>query len=484
MQALSAQVRQMENRESNLMNERNGDARSTGAIFAALGSLAIIASLIVIVLWFRDRSASMRALRTALAEQEATVVSLRQSQEVVARESAARNAAETQLRQVHKTEAIGQLTGGVAHDFNNMLAVIMSAVTLSRKRLSKGAPNIAPMLDAPMDAANRAAKLTARLLAFSRQQPLSPEPLSPNRFVANITDLLQRTFGENIEVETVLAGGLWRVCADASQLENAILNLAISARDAMKGDGRLTLETGNMSLEDAYSRTHADVVAGQYAMIAVTDTGDGVTPEVIERAFDPFFTTKPVGSGTGLGLSQVFGFVKQSGGHVKIYSELGRGTTVKIYLPRFFREQPEAARPAIDPQALRVQDVYETILVVEDESRLREVTCAGLRDLGYTVLEASTGAEALKVIAANPQIHCLFTDIVMPGMTGRQLSDEALKQRSDLKVLYTTGYTRNAVVHNGVLDPGVNLLPKPFTLDQLALKLREVFGPLSVGERS
>jgi signal transduction histidine kinase len=316
MQALSAQVRQMENRESNLMNERNGDARSTGAIFAALGSLAIIASLIVIVLWFRDRSASMRALRTALAEQEATVVSLRQSQEVVARESAARNAAETQLRQVHKTEAIGQLTGGVAHDFNNMLAVIMSAVTLSRKRLSKGAPNIAPMLDAPMDAANRAAKLTARLLAFSRQQPLSPEPLSPNRFVANITDLLQRTFGENIEVETVLAGGLWRVCADASQLENAILNLAISARDAMKGDGRLTLETGNMSLEDAYSRTHADVVAGQYAMIAVTDTGDGVTPEVIERAFDPFFTTKPVGSGTGLGLSQVFGFVKQSGGHV------------------------------------------------------------------------------------------------------------------------------------------------------------------------
>ena len=483
MQQLGVLVSEMESRESALADARSQDARASGITFAAFGGLAIIAALAVILIWFRERSRSMKALRTALAEQEAVVFSLRQSQDVVARESAARSAAEAQLRQVHKMEAIGQLTGGVAHDFNNMLAVIMSAVTLSRKRLAKGDTNIAPMLDAATDAATRAAKLTSRLLAFSRQQPLAPEPLDANKFVANITDLLQRTLGENIQIETVLAGGLWRISADSSQLENAILNLAVNARDAMKGDGKLTLETGNASLDDDYARTHSDVVAGQYVMIAVTDTGGGMGPEVIERAFDPFFTTKPLGSGTGLGLSQVFGFVKQSGGNVKIYSEPGRGTTVKIYLPRFFGEHVEVSRPVIDMERLRAHDNNETILVVEDESRLREVTCTGLRDLGYKVLEAPDGAEALKVLATRPDIQCLFTDIVMPGMTGRQLADEALIQRPNLKVLYTTGYTRNAVVHNGVLDPGVNFLPKPFTLDQLALKLREVLGATSLGEQ-
>ncbi|MDP3492037.1 MAG: CHASE3 domain-containing protein [Hyphomonadaceae bacterium] len=483
MLELNVLVEEMESRESKLATERNRDARATGLIFAMSGALAVLASLAVIVIWFRDRSRSMKALRSAFAEQEATVFSLRQSQDVVARESAARSAAEAQLRQVHKMEAIGQLTGGVAHDFNNMLAVIMSAITLSRKRMAKGDSNIAPMLDAAMDAANRAAKLTSRLLAFSRQQPLAPETLDANKFVANITDLLQRTLGENIEIETVLAGGLWRISADSSQLENAILNLAVNARDAMKGDGKLTLETANTSLDDDYARSHSDVVAGQYVMIAVTDTGTGMTPDVIERAFDPFFTTKPLGSGTGLGLSQVFGFVKQSGGNVKIYSEPGRGTTVKIYLPRFFGEHVEVSRPVIDMDKLRAQHSNETILVVEDEARLREVTCTGLRDLGYNVLEAPDGAEALKVLASRPEIQCLFTDIVMPGMTGRQLADAALVQKPNLKVLYTTGYTRNAVVHNGVLDPGVNFLPKPFTLDQLALKLREVLAASSVSER-
>ncbi len=484
MHQLGALVSEMESRESVLAAQRSGDVRASGITFAVFGGLAVLAALAVIVIWFRDRMRSMKALSIAFAEQEATVFSLRQSQDVVARESAARSAAEAQLRQVHKMEAVGQLTGGVAHDFNNMLAVIMSAITLSRKRMAKGDSNIAPMLDAAMDAANRAAKLTSRLLAFSRQQPLAPETLDANKFVANITDLLQRTLGENIQIETVLAGGLWRISADSSQLENAILNLAVNARDAMKGDGKLTLETGNASLDDDYARSHTDVVAGQYVMIAVTDTGAGMEPSVIERAFDPFFTTKPLGSGTGLGLSQVFGFVKQSGGNVKIYSELGRGTTIKIYLPRFFGEHVEVTRPVIDMEKLRAQDNNETVLVVEDEARLREVTCTGLRDLGYKVLEASDGAEALKVIATRPDIQCLFTDIVMPGMTGRQLADEALIHRPNLKVLYTTGYTRNAVVHNGVLDPGVNFLPKPFTLDQLALKLREVLGAQSVSERS
>jgi len=484
MHQLGVLVSEMESRESVLAAQRSGDVRASGITFAVFGGLAVLAALAVIVIWFRDRMRSMKALSIAFAEQEAMVFSLRQSQDVVARESAARSAAEAQLRQVHKMEAVGQLTGGVAHDFNNMLAVIMSAITLSRKRMAKGDSNIAPMLDAAMDAANRAAKLTSRLLAFSRQQPLAPETLDANKFVANITDLLQRTLGENIQIETVLAGGLWRISADSSQLENAILNLAVNARDAMKGDGKLTLETGNASLDDDYARSHTDVVAGQYVMIAVTDTGAGMEPSVIERAFDPFFTTKPLGSGTGLGLSQVFGFVKQSGGNVKIYSELGRGTTIKIYLPRFFGEHVEVTRPVIDMEKLRAQDNNETVLVVEDEARLREVTCTGLRDLGYKVLEASDGAEALKVIATRPDIQCLFTDIVMPGMTGRQLADEALVHRPNLKVLYTTGYTRNAVVHNGVLDPGVNFLPKPFTLDQLALKLREVLGAQSVSERS
>jgi signal transduction histidine kinase/ActR/RegA family two-component response regulator len=475
MDELTAKVRTMEGRESKLMEQRNEEARFTGSILIALGGLAIVAALLVVLLWFRDRSNSLAALRIALAEQQATVVSLRQSQSEVTREIAARTEAESQLRQVHKMEAIGQLTGGVAHDFNNMLAVIMSSITLTRRRLDRGDSNIRPMLDAAMDAAGRASKLTARLLAFSRQQPLSPEPMDANKFLAGMTDLLQRSLGENAKVETVLAGGLWRICADASQLENAILNLAVNARDAVNGDGRVTLETANTSLDDAYARAHPDVVAGQYVMIAVSDTGAGMAPEIIERAFDPFFTTKPIGAGTGLGLSQVFGFVKQSGGNVKIYSEPGRGTTVKIYLPRYFGTAEEAEKTSIDPDVARAQAAGEIILVVEDEPRLREMTCAGLRDLGYTVLEAPDGAEALKIVAARPDIQCLFTDIVMPGMTGRQLSDAARQQRPDLRVLYTTGYTRNAVVHNGVLDPGVNFLPKPFTLEQLALKLREVF---------
>jgi len=484
MNGLVAEIRMMESREARLIEQRNAEARATGSIFIAMGSLTIIAALAVLVLWFRDRARSVKALQTALTEQQAMVVSLRKSEEETAREAAARSAAEGQLRQAHKMEAIGQLTGGVAHDFNNMLAVIMSSITLSKKRLERGESNIAPILDAAMDASSRAAKLTARLLAFSRQQPLAPEPLDPNKFVASMTDLLQRTLGETIQVETVLGGGLWRVCADVSQLENAILNLAVNARDAMPEGGKLTLETANTSLDDDYARGNADVVAGQYVMIAVSDSGAGMPQHVIDRAFDPFFTTKPLGSGTGLGLSQVFGFVKQSGGNVKIYSEPGRGTTVKIYLPRFFGEKSEAARPVIDLSTLRTEDICETILVVEDEARLREMTCAGLRELGYTVFEAPNGTEALKTLADKPEIHCLFTDIVMPDMTGRQLADTALKQRPDLKVLYTTGYTRNAVVHNGVLDPGVNFLQKPFTLDQLALKLREVFRVPSVGDRS
>lgn len=472
---IRALIRGMEGREAALMSQRAVDERNSGRLLIIFGILVVLASLVIIWLWFRDRQRSVAALQTSFAEQTAAYASLRESQDNLLRETAARASVESQLRQSQKMEAVGQLTGGIAHDFNNMLAVIMSSMTLIRRRLERGDANIQPLLDAGMDASSRAARLTQRLLAFSRQQPLAPEPLDPNRFLSGLTELLQRSLGETIEIETVLAAGLWKVCADPSQLENAILNLSVNARDAMKDGGRLTLETANVSLDDTYVRSSVDAPpAGQYVMIAVSDSGEGMRPEIIDRVFEPFFTTKPVGAGTGLGLSQVFGFVKQSGGHVRIYSELGRGTTVKIYLPRYFGDAKEAARSAFDQRAGEAHAVTETILVVEDEHRLRELTCAGLRELGYTVHEAPNGTEALKLIDSLPTLHCLFTDIVMPDMTGRVLADEAVKRRPGLKVLYTTGYTRNAVVHNGVLDPGVNFLAKPFMLQDLALKLRAV----------
>jgi signal transduction histidine kinase len=387
-------------------------------------------------------------------------------------EIATREAAEQQVRQMQKMEAVGQLTGGIAHDFNNMLAVIMSAMNLIQRKLARGETDIAKFIDAATDATERAASLTARLLAFSRQQPLAPQVIDANRVVTGMSDMLRRTLGETISVETVLAGGLWRTNADPSQIENAILNLAVNGRDAMPDGGHLTIETANSHLDDSYAASHAEVAAGQYVMIAVTDRGVGMTPEVLARAFEPFFTTKPVDKGTGLGLSQVFGFVKQSGGHVKIYSEPGEGTTVKIYLKRHFGEEQEAqlASGPADPD----KRPTETVLVVEDDERVRAGTVDALRELGYAVIHVGNAAEALKKLNEHPKIALLFTDIVMPIMNGRKLAEEAVARLPELKVLFTTGFTKNAVVHNGVLDPGVNFIAKPFTLDQLAAKLREV----------
>ncbi|MEQ1954593.1 CHASE3 domain-containing protein [Mesorhizobium yinganensis] len=387
------------------------------------------------------------------------------------KEIATRQQAEAQLRQMQKMEAIGQLTGGIAHDFNNMLAVIMSAMNLIQRKLKRGENDIEKFVEAATDAASRAANLTARLLAFSRQQPLAPQIIDANRMVTGMSDLLRRTLGEPIRIETVLAGGLWRTFADTSQLENAILNLAVNARDAMPEGGRLTIETANCHLDERYSEQHADVPAGQYVLVAVTDTGTGMPPEVAERAFDPFFTTKEVSKGTGLGLSQVFGFVKQSGGHVKIYSEPGEGTTIKVYLPRYFGEervQEQAKAPDM------VKAPTELVLVVEDDERVRTGTVAALRDLGYTVIHAGGADEAMALLAKNPGTALLFTDVIMPGTNGRKLAELARQNRPDLKVLFTTGFTKNAVVHNGVLDHGVDFIAKPFTIDQLALKIREV----------
>ncbi|WP_246672276.1 CHASE3 domain-containing protein [Mesorhizobium sp. B3-1-6] len=382
-----------------------------------------------------------------------------------------REKAESQLRQVQKMEAVGQLTGGIAHDFNNMLAVITSAMNIAQRKLARGEHDVQSFVEAAADAAARAANLTARLLAFSRQQPLAPQIVDANRLVAGMSDLLRRALGHAVEIETVLAGGLWKTHADPSQVENAIINLAVNARDAMDEKGKLTIETANCYLDEAYAVAHPEVKAGQYVMIAVTDTGAGMSPDIMAKAFEPFFTTKPATKGTGLGLSQVFGFVKQSGGHVKIYSEPGEGTTIKIYLPRFTGPE-EAAAP---PKASGRSDVpaTETVLLVEDDARVRFSTAATLLELGYTVVEAASGEEALRTLAENAAIALMLTDIVMPGMNGRQLAEQARGHSQSLKVVFMTGFTRNAVVHNGVLDHDVHFIAKPFTLEQLAAKLRD-----------
>jgi hypothetical protein len=380
--------------------------------------------------------------------------------------------AEEQLRQAQKMEAIGQLTGGIAHDFNNMLAVILGGLNLLERKLAKGEADLDRYIDGAKEGALRAASLTQRLLAFSRRQPLEPKVIEPNRLVSGMTELLGRTLGEHVQIETVLAAGSWAVNADVSQLENAILNLAVNGRDAMPDGGRLTIETLNTHIAEDYGREH-DVRPGQYVMIAVTDTGTGMDPEVVSRAFDPFFTTKAVGKGSGLGLSQVFGFVRQSGGHVKIYSEIGHGTTVKIYLPRYYGKDASAQVDQPPPALLRGSEA-ETILVVEDDERVRAFSVEALRELGYRVIEARSGAAALEMLNAGTDVALLFTDVVMPEMSGPQLAAAAAQKNPALKVLYTTGYTRNAIVHNGVLDPGTQLLQKPFSIDQLAAKVRAI----------
>jgi CheY-like chemotaxis protein len=328
-------------------------------------------------------------------------------------------------------------------------------------------------LDAAQKGAERAATLTHRLLAFSRRQPLSPHPIDPNRMVAGMAELLHRTLGETVQLETVLGAGLWWAQADPAQLENAILNLAVNARDAMPEGGKLTIETNNAYLDDEYAARHLGVPAGQYVLIAISDTGSGIAPQIVERIFDPFFTTKPIGKGTGLGLSQVYGFVRQSGGHIKVYSELGHGTTVKIYLPRHFGDKTPETPPSLETPAPRGSG-GETIVVVEDDDGVRQLAVDSLVELGYKVAAFSSAASALRHISNGAEIDVLFTDVVMPEMNGRQLAEEARKQRPELKVLFTTGYTQNAIVHGGVLDRSVDLIVKPYPVDKLAKKIREI----------
>jgi len=374
------------------------------------------------------------------------------------------------LNRAQKMEALGQLTGGVAHDFNNLLQVIGGNLQLLRTEVA-GNPRAEKRMENALAGVLRGAKLASQLLAFGRRQPLQPKVVNLGRFLNGMDDMLRRALGEEVELETVVSGGLWNTLVDPNQIENAVLNLAINARDAMKGRGRLTLEAGNAFLAEDYVRQHPDVVAGQYVMIAVTDTGAGIAPDILDRVFDPFFSTKPDGMGTGLGLSMVHGLVKQSGGHIKIYSELGEGTTVKLYLPR----ATQAEEAWSEEPSIAVAGGTETILVVEDDSDVRDTAVALLGELGYRVLKASDAVSALAVIESGVPIDLLFTDVVMPGsLRSPELARRAKALLPSLAVLFTSGYTENAIVHGGRLDPGVELLPKPYGREALARKIRHV----------
>jgi signal transduction histidine kinase/DNA-binding response OmpR family regulator len=390
---------------------------------------------------------------------------------IAATDVTARVRAEQTIRQSQKMEAIGHLTGGMAHDFNNLLQIISANLDLLTRTDDADASKRAARLQSAISAVERGSRLTTQLLAFARRQPLDPEVINLGRLMHDMTDLLRRTLGERVDVESVVAGGLWNTIVDRSQVENAILNLAINARDAMAEGGKLTIEIANAFLDDSYARAHAEVTAGQYVMLAVSDTGSGMAPDVIARAFDPFFTTKPEGKGTGLGLSQVYGFVKQSGGHIKIYSELGEGTTIKLYLPRSKKAQ-ELRESLLDTP---VSGGNETILVVEDDEGVRAAVADMLQELGYRVERAENAERALAVLGSDTRIDLLFTDVVMPGpINTRDMARKAQEMMPTLKVLFTSGYTQNAIVHNGRLDEGVALLSKPYRKDDLARKLRSM----------
>jgi signal transduction histidine kinase/ActR/RegA family two-component response regulator len=375
------------------------------------------------------------------------------------------------LRQSQKMEAVGQLTGGIAHDFNNLLQIIVGNLEVLSRTLPEEMARHRRAVSMAMSGAQRAGALTKRLLAFARRQPLDPKPINPNLVVQGMSELLRRTLGEHVELETVQGGGLWTIEADPNEFENALLNLALNARDAMPSGGKLTIETANAHLDEAYAARHAEVSAGQYVLVSVTDSGTGMDAQTSSRVFEPFFTTKEEGKGTGLGLSQVYGFVKQSGGHVKLYSELGRGTTVRIYLPR---RQGDAAASDAQASSLTPEASGETILVVEDDPDVRAYSVSALQELGYQVVEASDGPAAIRLLEQR-RFDLVFSDVVLPGgMTGAQVVARAVQLWPGIKTLFTTGYARNAIVHHGRLDPGVHLITKPFTFDDLAAKVRDV----------
>jgi PAS domain S-box-containing protein len=383
--------------------------------------------------------------------------------------------AEEQLRQAQKMEAVGQLTGGIAHDFNNLLTGVIGSLDMMQRRIANGETDkVERYATTAMTAANRAAALTHRLLAFSRRQPLDPKPVNANRLVTGMEELLRRTIGEAIRLEIVTAGGLWQTLCDPHQLESAILNLAINARDAMASGGTLTIESCNAHLDNAYAASSRDVRPGQYICICVTDTGEGMTPDVIAKAFEPFFTTKPIGQGTGLGLSMIYGFARQSEGYAKVYSEVGKGSTVKLYLPRYYGEGEDAEEASSGLTEGHRSEHGEVVLVVEDETAVRELVVDVLEELGYRALEASDGPSGLKLLESGARIDLLVTDVGLPGLNGRQLADHAREHRPGLRVLFMTGYAENATIANGFLEPGMQMITKPFAIEALATRIRDM----------
>ncbi|MDP9087727.1 MAG: PAS domain-containing protein [Pseudomonadota bacterium] len=393
---------------------------------------------------------------------------------IVGRDVSEQRAAEEALRQSQKMEAVGQLTGGIAHDFNNLLQGIAGSLDLIQKRILQGRiGELDRFVSSAMTSANRAAALTHRLLAFSRRQPLDPRPIQSNPLIISMEEMLRRTLGERVDLELVLAGGLWLTRCDPNQLESAILNLAINARDAMPTGGKLTIETFNAHLDSAYAAKQSDVRPGQYVCICVTDTGTGMSADIIARAFEPFFTTKPIGQGTGLGLSMIYGFARQSEGYTQIYSEVGKGTTVKLYLPRY-RGEADEEEAIPDLTDAHNSEKKEIVLVVEDEPVVRGLIVEVLNDLGYRALEASDGPAGLAFLQSKQPIDLLVTDIGLPGLNGRQIADAARQLRPNFKVLFLTGYAENAALASGFLEPGMSMMTKPFAMEALATRIREI----------
>jgi signal transduction histidine kinase len=418
--------------------------------YVGAGLLALMALMLFTIMTLDSRAVARanRSLRAQMAQRERAEAALRQSQ---------------------KMEAIGRLTGGIAHDFNNMLAIVLGSLDLLTRRYPDANPKLLRLAGQAAEGARRAAALTARLLAFSRLQPLKPAATDIGKAVVDMTELLRRTLNEAITIEAVTSGGLWRAHIDLPQLETAIVNLAINARDAMPEGGKLTIECGNAFLDRTYAAQEDDLSPGQYVLVAVSDTGSGIASDILEQVFEPFFTTKPAGSGTGLGLSQVHGFIKQSGGHVRIYSEIDVGTTVKLYLPRSMAEAGPLSIQSLGAEGADRRGL--TVLVVEDEDGVREFAMEALRELGFDVLAADGAAQALELLDEHPEVSLLLTDVVMPLVNGRVLADEAVRRRPKLPVVFMTGYTQNAIVHHGVVDPGAHLVTKPFTVATLGAEL-------------
>jgi len=433
---------------------------------------------------------ALAELNASLAEEVATRTQLNETLEArvaertealaealarLQKEGEEREAVEDALRQAQKMEAVGQLTGGIAHDFNNLLTGVLGSIDLLQKRLAQGRLSDVDRYAATAEtAAKRAAALTHRLLAFSRRQPLDPKAIDANRLVGSMEELLGRTLGEAVELEVVRAAGLWTTLCDPHQLESAILNLAINGRDAMPDGGRLTIETCNAHLDDAYTAHEQIAKAGQYICVSVTDTGVGMSADVMAKAFEPFFTTKPIGQGTGLGLSMIYGFAQQSNGYAKIYSEEGRGTTVKLYLPRHHgvAEQPERISPRAGGSSGNSQG--RTVLVVEDEPSVRNLVIDVLHERGYETLEASDGQTGLQILEGQSSIDLLISDVGLPGLNGRQLADAARARRPDLPILFMTGYAENAAIAGGFLDPGMEMITKPFAVDALVMRVARI----------